>query len=477
MPATFRRRTVDPVTSHLPDPSRLAFGTASASYQVEGAASIDGKGPSSWDTFTALPGVIADGSDGSTACDSYARYEDDAELVKALGVEYYRFSIAWPRIFPDGSGAVERRGLAYYDRLVDALIARDITPMVTLYHWDLPQALEDADGWLNRDTAELFADYATVVHEHLGDRVHLWATHNEPWCSAYLGYASGRHAPGRREGGQAHVAAHHLMLSHGLASKRLHEAGADAVGIVLNLSPVWLENPRAAQAADGVDAIRNRIWLDPLVDGAYDDGVLRVAPVLTDPAVVRDGDLELIRGSADWLGVNYYTPTRVDAPLAEGDVQPYAESGDSEVTAFPGTEGVRFAPRHPRTHIGWEIEPHGLEDILTTTYERTGLPLVVTENGAACADTKRSPDGAVDDQDRIDYLRSHIDATQRARDAGVDVRGYVAWTLLDNFEWSEGYSKTFGLVHVDRETLHRTPKASFHWYADRARAASGNPTA
>jgi len=338
--------------------------------------------------------------------------------------------------------------------------------MATLYHWDLPQPLEDADGWLNRDTAERFADYAMVVHDRLGDRVGLWATHNEPWCAAYVGYGSGRHAPGRLEAGRTHVAAHHLMLGHGLAAARMHEAGADAVGIVLNLTPVWPDRPEAASVADGVDAIRNRVWLGPLVDGRYDDDLLRVAPVLADPAIVRDGDLDLVRGSADWLGVNYYTPARVDLDDGGGTAPGDAAGGDAGVEEFPGVEAFRFTPRSPLTDIGWEVEPRGLEELLVQTHQRTGLPLVVTENGAAFPDTEHTHDGAVDDQDRIDYLREHIAAVDRAREQGADVRGYVLWTLMDNFEWAEGYTKTFGVVHVDRETLVRTPKASYGWYAD-----------
>ncbi len=451
------------MTAHLPDGSRLAWGTATASYQVEGAATEDGKGPSIWDTFTARPGAVVDGSDGSVACDSYHRLEDDVALVAGLGVGYYRFSVAWPRVLPTGSGAVEPRGLGYYDRLVDALLEHRVNPMLTLYHWDLPQALEDAGGWLARDTAERFADYATVVHERLGDRVHVWATHNEPWCAAYLGYGSGRHAPGRREGGGAHRAAHHLMLGHGLAAARLHEAGADAVGIVLNLAPVWPDRPEAAEVADGVDAIRNRVWLGPLVDGAYDERLLRIAPALGDPDLVRDGDLELVQGSADWLGVNYYTPSRVDLDDGSTEADPAGDAGTAE---FPGVEGFRFAPRRPRTAIGWEVDAGGLEELLVETHRRTGLPLMVTENGAAYDDSARTGDGAVDDQDRIDYLRAHVDAVHRARAHGADVRAYVLWTLLDNFEWAEGYTKSFGLVEVDRGDLTRTPKRSYRWYSD-----------
>ncbi len=457
------------MSAHLPDPSRLAWGVATAAYQVEGATTEDGRGVSIWDTFAGRPGAVVDGSDGAVACDSYHRIPQDVDVIAGLGVDHYRFSIAWPRVQPAGSGAAEPRGLAYYERLVDALLGRGITPMATLYHWDLPQQLEDEDGWLNRDTAERFADYAAIVHDHLGDRVHIWATHNEPWCAAYVGYGSGRHAPGRLEGGRTHLAAHHLLLGHGLAAARLHEAGADAVGIVLNLTPVWPDRPEAAEVADGVDAIRNRVWLGPLVDGAYDEGTLRVAPVLADPAHVRDGDLDLVRGSADWLGVNYYTPARVDLLPAEGSTA--GVGGDAGVEEFPGVGDFQFTPRPPFTDIGWEVEPRGLEELLVDTHARTGLPLIVTENGAAFPDHDRTPDGVVDDLDRIGYLRDHIAAVHSARDRGADVRGYVLWTLMDNFEWAEGYTKHFGVVHVDRETLVRTPKASYHWYAEMVRGS------
>ncbi len=441
-----------------PATGKLAFGVATASYQVEGASTADGRGPSIWDTLSAVPGAIADGSDGSVACGSYERLDDDLALLAGLGVGHYRFSVAWPRVQPTGRGAVEPRGLAYYDRLVDGLLARGVAPMVTLYHWDLPQPLEDAGGWPVRDTAERFADYATIVHDHLGDRVQFWATFNEPWCSAYLGYAAGVHAPGRREPAAAHRAAHHLLLGHGLAAKRLHEAGSDGVGIVLNLMPVWPERPEDADAADGVDAIQNRVWLGPLVDGAYDERLRSLAPPLDDSAVVRDGDLALVKGSADWLGVNYYTPARVDCSAGAGGV-------GLDTSGYPGVEGLGFAPRPPLTAMGWEVEPRGLEELLVDVHRRTRLPLVVTENGAAYDDTVRAGDGSVDDQDRIAYLRDHISAVGRARDVGADVRTYVAWTLLDNFEWAEGYTKKFGLVELEPETLRRIPKASYEWYA------------
>lgn len=445
---------------HLPDGSTLAYGAATASYQIEGASTEDGRGPSIWDTFTTRPGAIRDGSDGAVACDSYHRYEEDADLLAGLGVGWYRFSLSWSRILPEGTGRVETRGLDYYDRLVDALLARGVSPTATLYHWDLPQALEDRGGWLERSTTEAFADYAMIVHARLGDRVGVWATHNEPWCAAYLGYAAGIHAPGRREGGRAHIAAHHLVLSHALAAQRLHEAGVTAVGMALNLAPFWPETPEAEAAADGIDAIRNRVWLDPLVDGAYDEGLLAVAPELADPTVVRDGDLELARGSADWIGINYYTPFRPAVPDPSIPVH-------HELDAYPGAAPVSIVVREPRTAIGWEVEARGLEELLVETYERTGLPLVVTENGAAYADDTfvDGDSGVIDDQDRIAYLRDHIAATERAREAGADVRAYILWTLLDNFEWAEGYTKTFGIVHVDPADQTRTPKASYQWFA------------
>jgi beta-glucosidase len=442
----------------------MQYGVATAAYQIEGATTVDGRGPSVWDTFAARPGTVRDASDGSTACDSYHRVEEDLDLVARLGASWYRFSVAWPRVVPDGTGRVEPRGLDYYDRLVDGALARGVAPMLTLYHWDLPQPLEDRGGWPERGTAEAFADYAMVVHERLGDRVGVWTTHNEPWCAAYLGYAAGVHAPGRRDGEAAHRAAHHLMLGHGLAAARLREAGATDVGIVLNLAPVWPEIPDEdhRRVTDGVDALRNRVWLDPLVDGAYDGGLLRVAPVLADESLVRPGDLEVVQGSADWIGVNYYTPVRTALP--DPGLPPHPEQD-----AYPGVEPFAFVVREPRTDIGWEVDPSGLEELLVSVHERTGLPVVVAENGAAYADDRRvEREGVeiVDDEDRIGYLRGHLAAAERARASGVDLRAYVVWTLLDNFEWAEGYTKTFGLVHVDPVDQTRTPKASYHWLAE-----------
>lgn len=443
--------------SHLPERSVLAFGVGTAAYQIEGSTSADGRGPSIWDTFAARPGAIADASDGSIACGSYERLDEDLRLLEQLGVDLYRFSIAWSRVQPDGRGAIQPRGLAYYDRLVDGLLARGIRPFATLYHWDLPQALEDAGGWPDRDTALRFAEYAALVHDRLGDRVNLWTTVNEPWCVAFEGYASGVHAPGRREPEAAFRAAHHLLLAHGLAKQRLDGATA---GIVLNLVPVWPERAAATRVARQVDAIANRLWLDPLLDGHHCADAVKLAPSLATDELVRDGDLALIHGSLDWLGINYYAPTRVDRAAPDA---PYDPSRD----AFPRVDDLAFRPREPRTAMGWEIDAHGLEQVLIDVARRApALPLIVSENGAAFDDHERDAAGSVVDADRIDYLASHMAALVRARDAGVDVRAYVVWTLLDNFEWAEGYRGKFGLVEVERGSLRRIPKASFHWYAD-----------
>lgn len=442
------------------EPSELALGAASASYQVEGAHDEDGRGVSIWDTFARRPGAVANGDTGDVACDSYHRVDDDLALLEGLGVDAYRFSIAWPRVVPDGRGPVSQRGLDYYDRLVDGLLAQGMVPSPTLYHWDLPQRLEDEGGWPSRATAEAFVEYTVACRDRLGDRVRLWTTHNEPWCAAYLGYAAGVHAPGRQDGEAAHRAAHHLLLSHAWAAAEL--GPTTDVGLALNLAPMWPTSPEAEPLADRLDALRNRVWLGPLARGSHDDVTLEVAPVLGDPDLVRDGDLETIAGSATWLGLNYYTPMRPSVP-GTGSVSP-------EGAAYPGAPAFDVEVREPVTDIGWEVDERGLEEMLVRMHGETGLPLVVTENGAACVDD-RVVDGRVDDQDRIDYLQRHLAAVDRARAAGVDVRAYFAWTLLDNFEWAEGYDKTFGLVHVDRADpgLPRTPKASYHWFADEAR--------
>ena len=451
--------------------SPLGWGVATASYQVEGAVDVGGRGPSIWDVFCARPGAVADGSDGSTACGSYDRLDEDLDLVAGLGVGAYRFSVAWPRIQPEGRGTPLPAGLDFYDRLVDGLLTRGLRPLPTLYHWDLPQALEDAGGWPARDTALRLADYAAVVGQRLGDRVPTWATLNEPWCSAFLGYAAGVHAPGRQDRAAAYAAAHHLLLGHALAAQALRSAAPAAdVGIVLNLATVRQDPDGDPAAVDVVDAVQNRLWLDALVDGSYPD----VLTHLADPELVREGDLAAVRGSAAWLGLNYYTPHRVASPERGLEL---GRPRDMDRAAYPGSPPFSLAPREPVTDMGWEIDATGLEEQLLALAARApGVPLRVTENGAAFADGARAEDGGIDDQDRISYLDAHVSAVQRAREQGAPVVDYVAWTLLDNFEWAYGYTKCFGLVEVEPGTLRRVPKASYRWFAEHARAAPA-PTA
>lgn len=425
---------------------RMLIGTATASFQVEGAGG--GRGPSIWDTFAARRGAIRDGSDGSVACDSYHRLDDDLALLAGLRVDAYRFSMSWPRVQPAGRGAVDPAGLDYYSRLVDGLLERGIVPMPTLYHWDLPQALQDTGGWPARDTAMRFADYAAEVYAVLGDRVTRWATMNEPWCSAFLGYGSGVHAPGVRDAAAAFRAAHHLLLGHALGAQAM--PGAET-GIVCNLYPVRTEGPEFAAAAQVVDELQNELWLGALFAGRY--------PLAIPVAAEHEVDLALIHGSAAWLGVNYYRPLRVGTAMPDG-------RSSNDQRAYPGAGDIGLPSRGALTTMGWEVDPTGLEEVLARVARAApGLPIFITENGAACPDARRGAGGDIDDQDRITYLRDHLAAAERARAAGVPVRGYLVWTLLDNFEWDHGYTQRFGLVEVDLATQDRRPKASYHWLA------------
>ncbi|MGB8649372.1 MAG: GH1 family beta-glucosidase [Mycobacteriales bacterium] len=433
----------------------IRYGVATSAFQVEGAVAADGRGPSTWDEFCTRPGAVLDGSDATVACDSYHRVDEDLALLAGLGVASYRFSVAWPRVQPDGRGALNAAGLAHYDGFVDRLLDKGITPLPTLFHWDLPLALERSGGWPARDTVPRFVDYALAVTDRLADRVTTWATHNEPWCTAFLGHAAGVFAPGDRVPEHALAAAHHLLLSHALAADAVRAAHPHTeVGIVLNLAPVRCEPDGDPAAADVVDALQNRLWLDALAGGSY--------PV---PLVAaRDGDLDRIRASADWLGINYYTPFRV-GPAADGRA-----GVGQDVDAFPGAPDFSFRPRPPLTTMGWEIDPGGLEDVLRRVAgQLPGLPLRVTENGAAFADTVVAEDGSVDDQDRVAYLRGHVEVVERLAAEGLPVTDYLAWSLLDNFEWAQGYTQRFGLVAVDPGTLRRVPKASYRWYAEHLR--------
>ncbi len=442
-------------------PADFLWGTATAAYQIEGATDEDGRGASIWDTFSATPGAVANGDTGAVAADHYHRYAADVALMRELGLGAYRFSVAWPRVQPTGRGPVNRAGLDFYDRLVDELLRNGIRPLLTLYHWDLPQSLQDTGGWTSRETAHRFADYAAVVGRRLGDRVPLWTTLNEPWCSAFLGYAAGVHAPGRTDPAGSLAAAHHLLLAHGLATQALRAQlpGGTPVGLVLNLSPVRGASAAASdiEAAGRIDGMLNRLFLDPVLRGAYPADVVAGTAALTDWRFVEPGDLAVIGTPLDLLGVNYYQSTVVTvAAPAPGP------------TAWPGCEDVRFekAPG-PVTGMGWTVDARGLTELLCRlTDDYPSLPpLMVTENGAAYPD-ELGPDGSIEDAGRTGYLRAHLAAVHEALARGVDVRGYFLWSLLDNFEWAYGYAHRFGIVHVDYATQRRTPKASARWYAD-----------
>ncbi|GAB2846482.1 GH1 family beta-glucosidase [Actinocorallia aurea] len=412
-------------------PDGFVWGAATAAYQIEGAVAEDGRAPSIWDGF----GPILGSDTGERACDHYHRYAEDVGHLADLGVGSYRFSVSWPRVLPDGRP--EQRGLDFYSRLVDLLLERGISPAVTLYHWDLPRALEERGGWLNRDTAHRFAEYSALVADALGDRVETWITLNEPWCAAFLGYGSGEHAPGLRDA--AFEAAHHLNLAHGLAAPLL----PGRKGITLNPHVVWGPDEAAVRRADGIS---NRVFEGPLLSEGYPASLIADTAHLTDWSFVKDGDEAAIRAPIDFLGVNYYSVTVV-------------EPGGKGKPSWPGCEDLKFssAPGE-RTDMGWSIVPNGLTELLLRlSRENPGLPLVVTENGAAY------PEPVHDDR-RIAYLHSHLGAVLDAIDAGADVRGYHLWSLLDNFEWAFGYAKRFGIIHVDYETQQRTWKDSAHWY-------------
>jgi beta-glucosidase len=436
-------------------PDGFLWGTATAAYQIEGAHDADGKGRSIWDTFSHEPGRIADGDTGDVACDHYRRMPDDLELMSDLGVNAYRFSVSWPRVQPTGSGAVEARGLDFYERLVDGLLSRQIAPVLTLYHWDLPQALEDSGGWLNRDTAHRFGEYAGIVADRLGDRVHTWITINEAAVVSLMGYGLGMEAPGRAMMFAAFPAIHHVLLAHGLAVGAVRAAVPDArLAITHNISPALAltDSPDDARAAVALDALQNRMFMDSCVLGTYpnDDDL----GVVLDRSCVQDGDLEIISTRLDAIGINYYYPTLVEKP-DEGGALPF------DMVPMEGYE---------QTAMGWPVVPTGLRDLLVDFQERFGdrlPPVLITESGAAFPDSLEERPGAVaviDDPRRVQYLRTHIAAVAEAMDSGVDVRGYFVWSFMDNFEWSQGYGKRFGLLFVDYPTQRRIPKNSFHWY-------------
>ncbi len=437
---------MNPITPFpsFPFPPDFVWGVATSAFQIEGAASVDGKGESIWDRFCRVTGVIEDGSDGRVACDHYHRWRDDLDLMAELGVDAYRFSVAWPRIQPDGRGPANAAGLDFYERVVDGLLARGMRPYLTLNHWDLPAALQDAGGWASRDTVHRFVEYAGHVHARLGDRLDAITTHNEPWVMAVLGHETGVFAPGLHDRRTAMQVAHHLMLSHGLALQALRaQGGRSRLGIVLNLSPI----EPASDHPDDVDAARLedgrlvRWYMDPLFLGRYPEDVR--AHLGADAPAVEAGDLAAISTPMDFLGINYYTRGVVGA------------GGAADV----------HAGGKPLTAMGWEVVPEGLTDLLVRVHRDWPVPpLYVMENGAAFDDTLEG--GRVHDRERRDYIASHIAAVGAAMARGVPMAGYMVWSLLDNFEWSKGYTKRFGIVHVDYPTQRRTPKDSFFWYRD-----------
>ena len=459
-------------------PPGFLWGAATAAYQIEGAPAEDGKGPSVWDTFSHQPRRTTHGDTGDIACDSYHRADEDVALVAGLSAGAYRFSISWPRIQPEGRGSANPAGLAHYSRVVDALLERGITPVVTLYHWDLPQALQDKGGWAARDTAEVFADFAGIVAAALGDRVRQWITVNEPWVVANMGYRWGEHAPGIQDAQQAVAAAHHLLLGHGRATAAVRAAvpggGAGSgpgaagteVGITLNMAHVYPADPASPadrELAVDVDAQINGVFLDPLVKGAYPARL--DADYAPGTNLIRDGDFATIQAPIDFLGVNYYAPhivgVRGDGIFRRGDT-PMGPSG----AVFVHPEGI------PVTEMDWLVHPDGLYELLVRLRDDApGLPLYITENGAACNDYI-NPDGTIEDTERIDYLQGHLRAALRAISAGADLRGYFAWSLMDNFEWAHGYSKRFGLVFTEYGTQRRIPKRSAEWFAAVARSNS-----
>ncbi len=460
-------------------PPGFLFGASTAAYQIEGAVSEDGRGPSIWDTRAATPGLILNGDTGDIADDHYHRYVDDVAAMAEMGLTAYRFSIAWPRVQPKGTGPFNQAGFDFYHRLLDELEKHHILPIVTLYHWDLPQALEDAGGWPNRETAYHFEAYARRTVEEFKDRVKHWTTLNEPWCSSFLGYAAGSHAPSRAEPAAALAAAHHLNLAHGLGYHAIKEVSPDAeVSIVNNCHvprPWNWANPGDVDACRQVDALANRIFIDPFVHGRYPEDLLEDTAAVSDWSFVQPGDLEIMKDTIDLFGVNYYSSHIV---RHVGDpAQKAANDGHSpgKGSAWPGADHVEFMPvMGPRTTMGWNQDWSAFHGHLLRMARETGKPLMVTESGASFDDVVES-DGRIHDTARVQYLRDHFGAVLDAIDDGVDVRGYMIWSFMDNFEWGYGFSKRFGLLRVDYETLKRTWKDSAYWLQETIRTRQVTP--
>jgi len=443
-------------------PANFVWGAATSAYQIEGSVDADGRGPSIWDTFAATPGKTWRGESGDPGCDHYRRRADDVRLMTEIGLRAYRFSVAWPRVLPTGRGAVNRAGLAFYDQLVDELLEAGIDPWPTLFHWDLPQALQDQGGWSERDTAYRFADYAAVVAGALGDRVRHWSTLNEPWCSAFEGNMTGRHAPGIQDPVTAVRVAHHLLLGHGLAVPALRSRGSADIGISLNLIPAEAadDSPGAHDAARLVDGQQIRLFLDPLLRGRYPDDVVGDFARAGAALPIMGNDAQIIATPIDWIGVNYYSPHIVTSGRSAPHASPF----------IPGDAVKHVQVTDEVTALGWPVRPRSFAALLRRLHrDYPAVPLYVHENGAAFADTVAA-DGTVDDPERRSYIARHIDVIRAAVNEGVDVRGYFAWSLMDNYEWAEGYRMRFGIIHVDFTTQRRTLKSSARWYGRLIRA-------
>ncbi len=444
-------------------PSDFIFGAATASYQTEGAVNEDGRGMSIWDTFCATPGKIYRGDNGDIACDAYHRTAEDLDLLKNLNLNGYRFSIAWPRILPEGTGAINQKGIDYYNRIIDGLLERNISPAATIYHWDLPQPLQDKGGWINRDTAEYLADYAGICADAFGDRVEQFITINEPQIVSRLGYRIGVHAPGIADPIQGGIATHHILLAHGLAAQAIKASrnGAKPVGITIDLTDVVALDDSAKEEAAQIDMEVNGLYLDPVVLGSYPN--IRRQEMLPPEDVIMDGDMKIISTNIDFLGVNYYQPHIIKTISQEG-----IKFNEFAYDYHPTVIGVR-PDAMPVTAMGWLVDPTGLERILHKVSALTNLPIYITENGCAVNDYT-DPSGNIHDHERISYLEGHLMSCWRAIEAGINLKGYYHWSLLDNFEWAEGYSKRFGLVYVDFPTGKRTPKDSALFYAKVAKS-------
>ena len=444
-------------------PKDFRWGAATSSYQFEGAVQEDGRGVSIWDTFCKVPGKVAKGDNGDIANDHYHRYPEDISIMKELGLQGYRFSFAWPRLFPNGDAVREERGFAFYDRLIDSLLEADIEPLATLYHWDLPQALQDKGGWVNRDIINHFADYSTAVVERFGDRVKKFSPINEPWVVAWLGYGIGVHAPGISDRKSAFAAAHHTVLAHALSTKAMRAVRSDILtGPVLNQAQYVaddINDPIQAHAAAIGDAHQNRFWMDAFMHGRYPQILLdHYGEELT--SVIKAGDLETAMVKNDFIGINFYFNNRI-GPSPTGEIPPHTIAGLFNLT-------IDETPQGPLTDMGWPITPNGLQALLLRWQQEHGdqLPAIyITENGAAYDD---APDaaGRITDQRRIDYLQTHLQAVANAISLGVPVKAYYQWSLMDNFEWALGYDKRFGIVHVDFQTQKRRIKDSGFWYRD-----------